>query len=273
MSVQAISAVPLNADSKINPKSDAQAEAQAFVSLNNSQLKTLAQMKSYNKKEREQQRKTLAGLFLAIPVVDIARRGIMQKVSIVIDKKGVIQGLVKSPLSAKVASSARSALFWGGSLAVVGALNALKNKAESKSPALKDFDRNNPVLSLLGDMMICFATLLLGYKGIGKILEKSPKTVNKIVEKIINVSAKIDKTKLNTEVLPKLSKKFESFEEKFPSISSALNFTLDNALFFMLGGIVTTGFVQSVKNHDKVEKNYQELKDLQLAMAKSLVEK
>ena len=246
-------------NSNVNFKSANLNMATAFVNMNDRELKMYAQLGSYDKKEQQKQRRSIGKILLAIPFVDSIAGGI----------------LTKSSLGVKTAVTLNRAAGWGVVIGAVALYNVVKKTMVSKSDTLKTFEQQHPVLSFMGDIGIIMAGFILGAKGLEKLFNKSPeKFVNSFkngINKAKKIVDKIDNSKFNTKILPKMREFNNSIAKKLPWAADVSKTVLKHSVFTMLGvAIVQT--IRNAGNHNKkVEKNYKVLKNEQLKTAQSLV--
>lgn len=241
--------------SNVKFKGISREQAEAFVNMDNSQLRYLAEVKSYNKQEEKRNQQSLTKLFYGIPVVSSLAGGI----------------LYPGTLGAKTMKAVGQAGEWAGVIAAIGAYGLAKNAVVSSSPTLQDFEQRNPVLSLIADVGIISTGYYFGIKGLNKIMDKHPKPFINLFEKMIKTADDIDKTKFAKNNWPKITKWFSEMADKAPWAAKAGKFALINSVFIMLGIALVKGIKHSDDRRKKVENNYKELKKAQFETSKYLV--
>lgn len=244
-------------NSNVGFKGNKTVRAAILVNASDNQLKNIAYDYSYDKENEKKHQKSISRTFMAIPVVDSIAHGILNAPA-------------QSSLSRRIAESGKAAKGWGSVILAFGVFNFIKNKITANNKTLKEFEYNNPVLSLIADVGLVCATLFAGQKAVTKLLEKNPKILETVGEKIVKACKSIDKSKMNKKVLPKIEKAIEKFSTKAPWAATAGKFALANSMFLLLGAAVYKTIKHTKKNNDKIEANYNMLKKEQLQAAKYL---
>jgi len=254
MQVQSIG----NYKSHVKFSSDADTEkAKAFVNMDDSQLKTLAYIANRNK-FNEKKTNSINSTLYAIPIVASISSGI----------------LTKGKLGTRVFASARTATNLGVGLLALGAVNAIENAVVSRSEKLQKFENNHPLLSLVADLGLALGAFSLGTKGARKILMKTakkfPKAALTTVARLQNAKKAINKTMLNTKVLPKIQEGVSKLGEKAPwavEIGAAI---VDSSVYILFLAGIMRGAKEARKEQRGFENNYKGLKMAQLETAKHL---
>lgn len=249
--------------------------ASAFVNMDDSQVKELAYVMSYEQQHHKKKRhhNSLNSLFYAIPVVDTLAAGILAlKTSRVTPSQAA--ELRKVPMSSRLAATGLAAGGWAVALGVIGAYNIVKKAFISNSKSAQHFQKNNPVESFIVDMGVIFAGFIAASKGIGKLIKHFPKAAGEFEAKAVNVLEKADKSSFNNKILPKLAKGAENFAKRMPAAAKASRYVLANSVWILFGlGLLKMGHDQNKerKNFEKnVHKNFKEIKKAQLEVAKHL---
>lgn len=244
-------------------------EATAFVNMDDSQLQFLAYTGTLDKNKEKKRRNSLTRTFYALPVVDTIASGILAKR--VYENKAGIKRVGKTLLSTRVKAAGITAGIWGLALTGIGMYNVIKRSIVSHSETLQNFERNNPVTSFLLDVGAIFGGLALGGVGIAKFMKKHPEKVVNLNKKANKVLAKLDKTKLNKEILPSISKGVAKVAQKAPWAIKAGKFALVNSIWAILGVALLKMAKYAKDDRKEAEQNYQILKNKQLGTAKYLV--
>lgn len=249
---------------KNNSVMDSRARATAFVNMSDDQLKSLAYLTSIDSKREKKHKQSLVSTLYALPVVDIASAAILAKA-----KSGA-----PASLSGRLLQSSKRARGWVGALLVLGACTAAKNKLTAKSDSYNEFQNNHPGAAFILDLGTFAGLLVLGKKA-GKVMVSKIKTVKpgllfRSLRRVVSVNSKIDKGYLNTKILPNLESKANMVKTKAPSVSKLANFLVRNSVWVVLLAGLVKGSSHARKNRDKIEKNYKELKESQLAVAKHM---
>lgn len=269
MNVKNVSGSNLGFQSRKN-KTTPMDKAIDFVNLDDSQLKQIAYKTSYDKKEHKKQNGNITKMLLAIPVVDTIAKGILTK-RVYVSEGGELLGIAGGSLGDKAFVSSKIAGKWAGGLAAVGAYNLAKHVIVSDSDTVKKFEQNHPVLSFMGDIGVILTGLTLGSIGLDKLNEKYPKPLETFAEKRSAVRKFLDNTKINKEIMPKISDFVAKVDSHAPISMTAGRVALYYSWAFILGATIFKAAQYSVHNQKKVENNYYGLKDQQKNVAKSMV--
>lgn len=269
MNVKNVSGSNLGFQSRKN-KTSPMDQAIDFVNLDDSQLKQIAYQTSYDKKEHKRQNGNITKLLLAIPVVDTVAKGILTK-KVYVSEGGELLGIASGSLGDKAFMSSKIAGKWAGGIAAVGAYNVVKHAIVSDSDTLKDFEQNHPVLSFVGDIGVILTGLTLGSMGLDKLNEKYPKPLEIFAEKRSAVRNFLDNTKINKEIMPKISEFVAKIDSHAPITMMAGRKVLLYSWAFILGAGIFKAAQYAVHNQKKVENSYYGLKDQQKNVAKNMV--
>lgn len=249
MSVQLVSGSNLNIS-----KQEAKEKAQAFVALDDYQLQRLARVSSYNPKEAKSDRNKMALLIGATPFVH-----------------SVIDGSIKGDsLGSKAMIAGKTGAGWAVALGVLGVYGSLKHLVNKHNPSLANFEAQNPLVSFVADMGMFVVGTFFAHKAIGKVLSHSPSISNKIGEYSVRAHDALNKTSLNTKILPKISEGLAKFKTSMPKLAGAGNYMLRNSIWILFGSTIALSMAQRAKSNSKVENNYQKLKEIQLQTAQYL---
>lgn len=240
--------------------------ASAFMNMDDSQLKEIAYLKSIDKKEEKKQQNSLMRLFYALPIVETISSGILVDRSSKLTKDSY-KALKYSPLSTRAEAAAKTAASWGFILAAVGLFNATKKALGKKSSETKGYEQEHPIGSLILDMGTILGGIILGNFALHKF---APEQMKEFKTKFKNMFAKLDDTKFNKENLPKIVKDVSKSAKKAPRLAKAGRFALVNSLWIFLGAILLKSFNYAHNQNEKIEQNYQELKQQQFETAKYL---
>lgn len=259
-----------NINSSVGFKSNDDLEkANAFVKMDDAQLKRLAAKISYNKKEqKEKTRKTIMATFWAIPAFDILANGVLAKNAVFTEGKDVAAVVVEkaTPLSTKAHSALRSAGTWGLALGVFALYKSIKRAVAPESENPKNRRFKNPVTSILIDIGLMLGGITLLSAGIRDIMKQFPEKIDKMKNKYVEKLSKLDKTNFNTKTMPELRK----LAEKFPRSAATGRFLLANSIWIILGMGIYKLFNNSFEERKKIDKTYRELKVCQNQTAKAL---
>ncbi len=240
-----------------------------LVNMNDSELRNLAYDISNDEKEQIKQKKSILRTFIAIPVVASLANGILTKEIISVGKDGIAKTF-KATLGDKALITAKSAGYFAGILAAFGIYNAAKAKVESKSPEIRNFNDEHPLLSLLTDVGIIAACLIIGKKGISALKGKNLSIFNKLSENSNKIKKLVDSSKFNEKIIPKIINFSDSIKNKAPFLATTAKFLLERSIWVLLGiGFIKSSYYSS-KNKKKVNVNYEKLKNVQFELVKKI---
>lgn len=266
MQIQAINNSTSEANFK-SRRSDAIDEATAFVNMNDAQLRVYAELASRNPKQDKKDAKSINKIFWAMPVIDTLASALLVAKTSRVDADGV-KRLIKNPLSIRAKGAALQAADWGLIIGAVGVFNLLKKGFNKKSEKAEHFEKRRPVASFVMDVMGIFAGLIgVGYLA-NKAINKNPEKYNKIMDTIDDKFLKLDDTKFAQKQFPKIQKFMTDMVEKTPKLAKAGRFALANSVWILLGLGLAKMLSQSNKQNDRIQKNYEILKQKQLEVAK-----
>lgn len=256
-----------NANQRVKFKSRENMQmASAFVNMNDDQLKDLAYISANNGADKKRKKSVLA-TFYAMPVVATIASGILPtKYS----KKYGFFNLHNASLGERAISAGKTAGSWAMILTAIGIYNTAKKAVVSDSKGLQNFNQNHPVLSFIGDIGIILGGLALATKGIRKLGGNKEIPFVKLKRRILEGKNWINNTKLNKEILPILSEGASKLSEKLPRISNITKGLIANSVLIAFAASLVNIFRLSNRDHKKIEKNYNDLKDAQLKTAKEL---
>ena len=266
MAVQSIE----NINSSIAFKSrNKREQAEAIVNLNDSQVRSLAYAKSVDKNKEKKNRRTVVGLFYAMPVVDTIAKGILA---------GTVEPFSKGvSLSKRLGAMGGAVIGWGIILAVIEAYNALKKSTVSNTPELQKSRKKHPIASAFGDLGVIVGGTIFASLGLvkiaQKIAEKNPEALVDAESSIVKLAKNINQSKFATRTLPKITEGFEKFANKLPLTAKATGFALRNSLWILLGISLYKSISHASDRNKKIRTNYHEMKNEQVNAAKYLLNK
>lgn len=259
--------------SKIGFNSRHQIErAAAFVNMDDSQLRDLAFISSYDGKHEKKQKRTMAAACVAMPIVDSLASGILVKRG----QAGLNQTgkLISEPLSTRVGATARTAGSWVVALAGIGVYTGIKRAIVKRSEGLQEFNRNHPVLSFLIDLGIIFTGLSIGQKKLGKFIAsretKDPELVKLLENKRASIEKSLNSTKFNKKVIPAIEEGFRNFAKKAPFVANVGRFALGISPWIVLFGGLMKLSRNDKKELKRIDNKYKEIKTAQNKTAKYL---
>ena len=262
MQVQSIG----NSESNVGFKSRNKMEqAEVIVNLNDSQVKSLAYAKSVDKNKEKKNRRTVVGLFYAMPVVDTIVKGIVAGTGEPFSK-----GIT---LSKRLGAMGGAAITWGIIMSVIAGYRALKKS----DPDLKKIQKKHPIASAFGDVGAMVGGTLFAIMGLDKIAqkitEKNPEALVDAESSIAKLAKNINQSKFATRTLPIITEGFEKFANKATLPAKATGFALRNSLWILLGISLYKSISHANDRNKKIRANYHEMKNEQVNAAKYLINK
>jgi len=257
MQVQSIG----NSESNVGFKSRNKIEqAEVIVNLNDSQVKSLAYAKSVDKNKEKKNRRTVVGLFYAMPILDTLAKGIVA---------GTGEPLTKGiPLSYRLRTMGSNAVGWGVILSVAAIYGAVKKAGIFDSSSTQKTQKKQPIASAFRDFGVLILGTIFASMGLGKIgkLMNAEGSIEKMAKNV-------NQSKYNTKYLPKMVEGFEKFANKAPLTAKATGFALRNSLWILLGISLYKSISHANDRDKKIRANYHEMKNEQVNAAKYLINK
>lgn len=242
-------------------KSNRIENAENFVCMNDEQLKLLAYTKPQSPQKRQENHNSIMKTLWAIPIVDSIATGILAG--------------EKGSLGSKAFNAGAKATNWGVSLGLIGLYLAIKNAIVRKSETLQNFEQRNPLMSFIADIGVITAGFSLGSKALNKFTAKqdakNPEIIAKGTKKLNKIIDKIDKTKLNKKVLPKITELVTKVTKKVSWAKPVGEFALKKSPFILLGIAAVKMLKQSADRNKEVKQTYKELKEVQRKTGQDLV--
>lgn len=233
----------------------------ALIAMDDNSVRKLAYLKTSAKIDHDKNRKVTNCLFYNAPLVAGLATAVLSK-----GENTKIFSKEVTGVASRMAKGLKVAAFWTAGLLAVDLLGALKNKVAQKSPEVRNFDREHPLLSMGTMLAAGLGTLALVCKGAGALSKvKAPKFMQNGTEKVANF---LNESKL----MVKAKNGYKNLLAKTPSALKEIGATaLDWAPTALLFG----GLFHSVAsaNAEKREfvKNYTELKDKQMKISQARV--
>lgn len=260
-------------------------QVSAFVNMDDAQLLQHAKAEGYDKQKDKKNKKGFTKMLYALPLVDTLASGVVVVRKTNLDKK-TLKYCRKAPLSLRTALMAKTAVIWGVGITAVSLYNLGKKAITANSEKAKKFEQNNPMKSFMIDIGVLMTAFMFGTepllkavnKKIAKLREKSfNKNPEKFVEneikankKVLNAVDWLDNTKLNKVFIPKAGKFVKTMTHKAPFLAKTARFAAVNSIWVLLGLGLAKAVDRSKHEHNRVEKNYVNLKMKQLEAAKYL---
>lgn len=235
----------------------------ALIGMDDDSIRQIAYLRTTQRINQRKNNKVNNALFYSAPLA--AGLGMA-----LLSKNGATKlfGNELSGIAGRMAKGIKTAAYWTAGLAAIDLFGKARNKVAEKSPELKKFDQQHPLLSIGTMLAIGFGILTLVNKGAGKLTTlKTPEFLKKGTEKL---AKNINNSKFVISAKDKLIK----LAGKTPS---ALKEIGETALNWAPTALLFGGLFHSISSANAVSKefneNYTNLKEAQLELAKSEVAK
>lgn len=235
----------------------------ALIGMDDDSIRQIAYLKTTQRVNQRKNNRVTNALFYSAPIA--TGLGIA-----LLSKNGATKlfGNELSGVAGRMAKGLKAAAYWTAGLAAIDLFRKARNKVAEKSPELRKFDQQHPLLSIGSTLAIGFGILALVSKGAGKLTTlKAPEFLKKGTEKL---AKNINNSKFIISAKDKLIK----LAGKTPS---ALKEIGETALNWAPTALLFGGLFHSISSANAVSKefnkNYTNLKEAQLELAKSEVAK
>jgi len=251
-----------------NPRKNPRHNVDAIIALDDNTIKKLAYAKTVATVDDKKHRKISNGIFLSIPFVAGAATALLAP-----SKSGVL-GKEISGIAGRLLNGAKSAAGWGVLLGLATGINNAIDFAEKKSPEVRNFTRENPVLTFIGQIGAFIGAVALGGKYLPKAAESiakhiKPQSFDKFTNKIVKGADKFN----NSRITRKFAKFARNLADNkyFEPLKSVTKTALSWAPSILLwGGVIHSIDHSNVKQREFV-KNYSEMKEFQSRLAKARI--
>lgn len=233
----------------------------ALIAMDDNSVRKLAYLKTSAKIDHDKNRKVTNCLFYNAPLVAGLATAVLSK-----GENTKIFSKEVTGVASRMAKGLKVAAFWTAGLLAVDLLGALKNKVAQKSPEVRNFDREHPLLSMGTMLAAGLGTLALVCKGAGALSKvKAPKFMQNGTEKVANF---LNESKL----MVKAKNGYKNLLAKTPSALKEIGATaLDWApTTLLLGGLLHSVASTSAENRE-FAKNYVELKEKQANITRARI--
>jgi len=251
-----------------NPRKNPRANVDAIISLDDNAIKSLAYAKTMATVEDDKHRKISKAMFWSIPAVAGVATALLNPA------KASVLGKEFTGVAARLTNGAKTGAVWGVLLGIASGLNGVLGLAEKKSPEVRKFTRENPVVTFIGQMGALIGTVALAGKYLPKAVDKlakhiKPSTIDKAADSIAKGADKLNNAKFTKYVSKNARKLADSrlFEPLKGITKTALSWAPSLLLW---GGVLHSINHSNVREREFV-KNYSELKDFQSQLAKARI--
>ncbi len=233
----------------------------ALIGMDDNTVRQLAYLKTSAKVDHERNRKVTNTLFYSAPLAAGLGTALLTK-----NGNTRIFSTQLTGIAGRMAKGLKVAGYWTAGLMAIDLLGSVKNKLAQKSPEVRRFDNNHPILSL-GTMILAGLGVLALVKK-GAILAsrvKAPKFVQ-------NGTFKLAAFLNNNRISMKAKDGYKNILAKTPSALKEIGAT---ALSWTPTALLFGGLFHSIgsanKERKEFAKNYTELKEKQMDASRAKV--
>lgn len=251
-----------------NPRKNRRHNVDSVIALDDNAIRQIAYAKTVATVEDDKHRKISNGMFWSVPFVAGIATAILSP------SKSNVLGKEISGVAGRMLNGAATAAGWGTILGLATGVNRALGFAEKKSPEIRNFTRENPVLTLIGQVGAFVGTIALGSRYIPKMVNGiakhiKPKSIEQFADNIVKGANKLN----NNKVTKKVAKYARNIADNryLEPLKAVTKVALDWAPSVLLAGSI----LHSI-NHDRVRqsefvKNYSEMKEIQSRLAKARI--
>lgn len=220
-----------------------------FANLNDQQLYQLAEFQTAMTSDK----KDIGNnpLIYAIPVVDSLTRA----------------SLAEGGLGAKSLKFTKAMGGWAGVYVLAGVFNKGLNALYKKSPQVRNFKEEHPVLSTIVEWGGFWFALTGVYKGLGKLAQKwknkYPAKATRMADFTKNITDKIDKSWIDKKIYKPLCNAVKTMEKKVPTLMDGVKYLLPLATPFLVVAAISKSMSAMNEIKDKTIDNFEQLKTYQ----------
>lgn len=233
----------------------------ALIGLDDNSVRQLAYMKTASKIDHDKNRKVTNALFYSAPLA--AGLG-----TALLTRSGNTKIFSKevAGTAGRMAKGLKVAGYWTAALLAIDLLGVAKNKLAQKSPEVRKFDREHPILSLGMMLAAGIGAIALVGKGAGALAKvNAPKFMQKGTEKVAGF--------LNeSKIMVKAKNGYKNLLAKTPSALKEIGATaLDWAPTALLFGGLFHSIASANAENREFAKNYTDIKVKQMRLSQARV--
>lgn len=233
----------------------------ALIAMDDNSIRQMAYLKTSAKIDHDKNRKITNALFYNAPLA--AGLG-----TALLTKNGNTKLFSKelTGTAGRMAKGLKVAAYWTAGLMAIDLLGAAKNKLAQKSPEVRKFDKEHPLLSLGTMLAAGIGAIALVGKGAGMLAKaKVPKFMQKGTERAANF--------LNeSKIMVKAKNGYKNLLAKTPSALKEIGKTaLEWAPTALLFGGMFHSIASANSESREFAKNYTELKEKQMNVSRARV--
>ena len=232
----------------------------ALIGLDDTSIRQIAYMETASKFDNKKSKKITNALFYSAPIAAGLGAAVFTKGKSKIFSKNV------SGVAARVANGLQVAAGWTAALLAVDAVRIGRNKLVEKSPEARKFDKEHPVISLLGTLAAGVGAVMLVGKGAEKLAsKKAPKFLQNATENVANF---LNNNKGMVGVKNNVKKVLDKTPSALKEFGASMLSWAPSLLIF--GGMFHSFSSANAQNRDLMN-NYTRLKNMQSGLAQARV--
>lgn len=233
----------------------------ALIGLDDNSIRQIAYMKTSAKIDHDKNRKVTNTLFYTAPLAAGLGTALLTK-----NGNTKLFSTQLSGTAGRMAKGLKVAAYWTAGLLAIDMLGALKNKVAQKSPEVRKFDKEHPMLSLGTMLAVGIGALALVGRGAAAL---SKVNAPKFMQKATNKTAGF----LNeSKIMVKAKNGYKNLLAKTPSALKEIGATaLDWAPTALLFGGLFHSIGSANAENREFAKNYTELKEKQMNVSRARV--
>jgi len=233
----------------------------ALIGMDDNTIRQMAYVKTSAKIDHDRNRKITNALFYSAPLAAGLGTALLTK-----SGNTKIFSTSLTGVAGRMAKGLKVAGYWTAGLLAIDLLGSLKNKLSQKSPEVRKFDREHPLLSMGTMLAAGIGAIALVGKGAGMLSKvKAPKFMQKATERIAGF---FNESKLMVGAKNQLLK----LADKTPSALREIGATaLDWAPTALLFGGLFHSISSANAESREFAKNYTELKEKQMNVSRARV--
>lgn len=233
----------------------------ALIGMDDNTIRQLAYMKTSAKIDHDRNRKVTNALFYNAPLAAGLATALLTKSG---NTKLFSKELTGT--AGRMAKGLKVAAYWTAGLLAIDLLGAAKNKLAQKSPEVRKFDKEHPLLSMGTMIAAGLGAFALISRGAGKLAKvTAPKFMQKATSGVADF--------LNeSKIMVKAKNGYKNLLAKTPSALKEIGATaLDWAPTALLFGGLFHSIASANAENREFAKNYTELKEKQMNVSRARV--
>lgn len=233
----------------------------ALIGMDDNTIRQLAYMKTSAKIDHDRNRKVTNALFYNAPLAAGLATALLTK-----NGNTKLFSKELTGTAGRMAKGLKVAAYWTAGLMAIDLLGVFKKKLAQKSPEVRKFDKEHPLLSMGTMIAAGLGAFALISRGAGRLAKvTAPKFMQKVTERAANF--------LNeSRIMVKAKNGYKNLLAKTPSALKEIGATaLDWAPTALLFGGLFHSIASANAENREFAKNYTELKEKQMNVSRARV--